>query len=66
MDIQTVDIDERDPSETIQVSCPNCENHTFLISIGTLQIMRAIKIKCPKCRETVNIYVNPGNILCIE
>jgi len=66
MDVRTVDIDERDPSETIQVSCPNCEKHTFSISIGTLQLMRAIRISCPECRNSVNIYVNPNDILCVE
>jgi len=66
MDCQLVDIDERDPSETIQIFCPACEKHTFNISIGTIQLMRGIMIKCPECGGQIKIYINPAGIFCIE
>lgn len=66
MDCKTNNIDDRDPSETIQVSCPSCEKHTFNVSIGTIQLMRGIMIKCPECSTQIKIYINPEGIFCVE
>ena len=65
MDCKPASIDERDPTEAVKFSCLHCE-HTFSVFIGTIQLTKSVKIKCPNCGEQTNIYVNPENTLCVE
>jgi len=66
MDFKPVDINEMEPSDTIKVFCPHCEEHTFNVLIETLQLMKCVKIHCPSCGRDVYIFVNSENILCVE
>jgi Zn finger protein HypA/HybF involved in hydrogenase expression len=66
MDYRPGDIDKMKPDDTMLVSCPRCENHTFTVHVGTLQMARGIRIRCPQCGGNVGIYINHENELCVE